>query len=127
MTGRTGLAILLGAATALACGADRQRPGPPILTLTLPDGRVATSPDTISITVRAHDDNGLDSVVVAVLDDVRSLPAFNEFDVFDVLVFAVPGGLAAGDTLVVRGYARDLVGERTFVNDTLTIVAGATR
>lgn len=115
------IALAVALTASAACGGDRQRPGPPILELGLPPGKLVTSPDTFAVSITAQDDNGLDSVVVTFLGDVRSLSVFNEFEVADIVFFTVPAGAAVGDTLEVFGYARDLVGERTFVTDTLLV------
>jgi hypothetical protein len=119
-------AVALGLAAAAACAGDRPRPGPPSVQLELPVGKVITSPDTFTVAVRASDDNGLDSVVVFFLDQFRSLSAFNRVEVSDIVFFFVPEGRAVGDTIDVRGLAVDLVGERTVVADTLTVVADST-
>lgn len=118
------LGVLLLAAVAAACG-DRKRPGPPQLTLELPTDNVVTSPDTFLVRVQAHDDNGLDSVTVTFLNDIRAIPAFDEFDVTDAVIFNVPTGRTPGEALEVFGYARDLLGDRTTVVETLTVATGA--
>ena len=115
------VAVAVALIASAACGGDRQRPGPPTLELGLPPGKLVTSPDTFAVSIRAQDDNGLDSVVVSFLGDVRSLSVFNEFEVADIVIFTVPAGTAVGDTLEMFGYARDLVGERTFIIDTLLV------
>jgi len=116
-----GAALILVALT--GCGGERARPGPPSLTLQLPPGNVVATPDTFAIQVFARDDNGLDSLIVRFLDQTRDVPAFNEREVTDVVLFVVPEGLAVGEVIDVQGYARDLVGERTLVTSSVTVVA----
>ena len=57
--------VCLGAALALACQADRERPGPPRLALTLEQDSVR-SPGVLSGSVRADDVDGLDSLWLTV-------------------------------------------------------------
>jgi hypothetical protein len=80
------------------------------------------SPDTIGISVFAQDDNGLDSVTVTILGRTEELGAFDEVEVADILVWVIPAGLNAGDLIEILGYAKDLVGERTTVTITVTVV-----
>jgi hypothetical protein len=117
------LGLLLGLAALAACGEDRMRPGPPTLVLQLPPGSVVTSPDTFGVRVYARDDNGLDSLVITFLDQVRDISLFNEIEVLDGVFFIVPGGYVVGEVLEVRGLVRDITGERTTVTSSVTVVA----
>lgn len=117
-------AFVLAALAGLgACGGDRPRPGPPLLTLELPPGNVVTSPDTFVVWVRAQDDNGLDSLIISFLDQIRDVPAFNETDVVDGVFFTVPPGREVGELLEVFAYARDLVGAGSRVTTSVTVAA----
>ena len=113
----------LAALTLAACGGERQRPGPPTISLELPVGHVVASPDTFAVGLHARDDNGLDSVVVTFLGERREVFAFNEIEVSDFVVFTVPEGRIVGELVEVEAFARDLVGGRTVTSATLTIVA----
>jgi hypothetical protein len=117
------LAAGLAALALGACTGDRPRPGPPSITLELPVGHVVASPDTFAVGVRAQDDNGLDSVVVTFLGERREVFAFNEIEVVDFVLFAVPEGRIVGELVEVQAFALDLVGGRTITSATLTIVA----
>jgi hypothetical protein len=112
----------LAAASLSGCESDRLRPGPPSLTVEGPAGSTVFSPDTIGISVFAQDDNGLDSVTVTILGRTEELGAFDEVEVADILVWVIPAGLNAGDLIEILGYAKDLVGERTTVTITVTVV-----
>jgi hypothetical protein len=118
------LALTLVAATAVAaCGGDRQRPGPPTISIEVPPGNVVASPDTFAVGVRARDDNGLDSVVVSFLGERRDVFAFSETEIVDAVFFIVPEGRIVGEIVEVQAYALDLVGGRTLTSATLTIIA----
>ena len=106
-----------------ACTDDRQRPGPPTISLEVPIGNVVASPDTFAVRVRARDDNGLDSVVVSFLGERRDLFAFSETEVVDVVFFVVPEGRVVGEIVEVQAYALDLLGGRAVTGATLTIIA----
>jgi hypothetical protein len=122
-TTRVAAAVLLLALA--ACAEDRLRPGPPSLTLEMPPGNTVTSPDTFFVGVRAHDDNGLDSVTVTFLGVTVEVPAFDEVDVLDAVRFTVPEGHTPGELLAVEGYAKDRVGDRTTTSGSVTVVAGS--
>lgn len=117
--------LALAALGALAaCDADRLRPGPPALALEMPPGNVVTSPDTFLVGIVARDDNGLDSLVITFLDQVRDVAVFDDIEVVDGVFFVVPEGYAVGEVLEVSGLARDLVGERTTVTASVTVASG---
>lgn len=113
--------VLVWLALLSACGEDRLRPGPPTLVLEMPPGSVVTSPDTFVVGIYARDDNGLDSLVVRFLDQVRDISVFNEIEVVDGVFFVVPDGYTVGEVIEVSGFVRDLVGERTSVTGSVTV------
>jgi hypothetical protein len=119
----TALRLMLCLAALTGCGEDRLRPGPPALVLEMPPGSVVTSPDTFVVGIYARDDNGLDSLVVTFLDQVRDISVFDEIEVLDGVFFIVPDGYVVGEVLEVRGVARDLVGERTTATGSVTVAA----
>jgi hypothetical protein len=112
-----GLLVLLAA----ACG-ERKRPGPPSLTLDAPPESVVTSPDTFAVGIHASDDNGLDSIVVSFLDQVRGIDAFEELQLTDFVTFVVPSGYMPGTVLDIIGVARDLTGEQISTTVKVTVV-----
>lgn len=118
------LLVALAAAGALsgACTPDRLRPGPPRLVITGPEGSTVTSPDTTGIEVFAQDDNGLDSVTVTILGQTVELDAFDLVELHDILFWPIPEGLSPGTLIEITGYAKDLVGERTTVTTSVTVV-----
>jgi hypothetical protein len=124
--------LLVGAALLVAlvaaCG-ERKRPGPPSLTLDPPPGAVVTSPDTFAVGIHANDDNGLDSILVSFLDQVRGIDAFEELQLVDFVTFVVPSGYAPGAVLDIIGVARDLTGGQVSTTISVTVVdsSGAQR
>ena len=124
MRAHLGLASLAVAAACLdGCISDRLRPGPPSLSIELPPGATVFSPDTLGLAVRAHDDNGLDSVTVTILGRTEEANAFNRVDVVDGFLFPIPEGLIPGQLVEITGYAKDLVGDRTTVTTSVTVIA----
>jgi hypothetical protein len=119
---RPALPLLILTAALAACKPERLRPGPPSLVIEGPDGSTVFSPDTIGISVFARDDNGLDSVTITVLGRTEELGAFDRVEVSDVFIWQIPPGLAAGELVEILGYAKDLVGERTSVTTSVTVV-----
>jgi hypothetical protein len=120
-------AVLGLAATAVwlgGCKSDRLRPGPPTLTIELPPGATVYSPDTLGLVVRAHDDNGLDSVTVTILGRTEEvLGAFNEMDAVGVFIWPIPDGLPPGTLVEILARAKDLVGDRTTTTASVTVIA----
>lgn len=114
------------AATAIllagGCTPERLRPGPPSLVVEGPEGSTVFSPDTVGISVFARDDNGLDSVTVTILGRTEELGAFDRVEVSDIFIWPIPAGLPAGELIEIQGYAKDLVGERTVVTTSVTVV-----
>lgn len=118
------LVLAAGAAlSALACQTDRDRPGPPRLSITLVQDSVH-SPDTLTGTLRAEDVDGIDSVWLSV-DSAPPLGADGLLDQTFLATFRadVPGGHVLGDRISVRFTARDISG---FVGglDTFVVVKG---
>jgi hypothetical protein len=102
-----------------ACLAERPRPGPPQVTVTLDKIRVR-SPDTLTGTLRAQDAAGIDSVWIT----LEFTPQFGTDGLMQTDFRApfrtfIPTGYGTGTRLMLRVAARDLdgfVGERdTFV------------
>jgi hypothetical protein len=87
-----------------------------------PEGSTVFSPDTVGIAVFARDDNGLDSVTITVLGRTEELGAFDRVEISDVFIWPIPAGLRAGELVEILGYAKDLVGERTFVTASVTVI-----
>lgn len=126
MTRRAPRAVLLAAGAALvalACQTNRDRPGPPRLSITLTQDSVH-SPDTLTGTLRADDVDGIDSVWLSV-DSAPPLGADGALDQTFLATFRadVPSGHVLGDRVSVRFTARDISG---FVGglDTFVVVKG---
>jgi len=119
------VAVLAGLATsaALACQTDRDRPGPPLLSLTINEDSVQ-SPDTVTGTLRADDRDGLDSIWLTV-DSAPPLAADGLLEATFLATFraGVRGGHVLGDRVSIRFTARDITG---FVGglDTFVVVKG---
>ena len=118
------VALAAGAAlSALACQTDRDRPGPPRLSITLAQDSVH-SPDTLTGTLRAEDVDGIDSIWLSV-DSAPPLGADGLLDQTFLATFRadVPSGHVLGDRVSVRFTARDISG---FVGglDTFVVVKG---
>ena len=119
------VAVLAGlaAAAALACQTNRDRPGPPRLSLTINEDSVQ-SPDTVTGSLRADDLDGIDSIWLT----VDSAPPLAEDGLLEATFIAtfragVRGGHALGDRVSIRFTARDITG---YVGglDTFVIVKG---
>ncbi len=123
MTPRARLAVhaacglwLAASCLAASCLTERPRPAPPTIAITLDKTTVQSRnapapPDTLTVTVRAADPDGIDSAWVQ-LDGDPPLGADGLLDPvlegpFRVLV---PGGFLQGTTLPVRVRARDVAG-----------------
>ena len=113
----------LGAAAALGCQTDRDRPGPPRLAITLDQDSVL-SPDTLTGSVRADDPDGIDSIWLSV-DSELPLGADGLLDPSFLAPFraGVRNGHVPGDRVVVQLSGRDLSGYLS-VLDTFVIVRG---
>ena len=119
------VAVLMGlaAGAALACQTDRDRPGPPRLSLTINEDSVL-SPDTVTGSLRADDLDGIDSIWLTV-DAAPPLAADGLLESTFLATFraGVRGGHVLGDRISIRFTARDITG---FVGglDTFVIVKG---
>jgi len=115
-----------GLCVTAACLTERPRPSPPTLALSLNKttvkSRSTPAPDTLVVTVRAEDEDGIDSVWVqlaqeapvgadGLLDPVLEGP-------FRVIV---PPGLGTGTMLRVKVQARDVVGFRSERDTSVTV------
>ncbi len=107
---RLSVLICLGVATALACQTDRDRPGPPRLTITFDQDSVR-SPDTLTGSVRADDPDGIDSIWLSV-DSAAPLGADGLLDPTFLATFraGIRNGHVFGDQVVVQLSGRDLTG-----------------
>lgn len=112
--------LVAGAAT-FACQADRDRPGPPRLAITIDDDSVH-SPDTLTGALRADDPDGIDSVWLSV-DSAPPLGADGLLEPTFLASFhaAIRNGHVLGDHVPVQFSARDLAGY-VGVLDTFVVV-----
>jgi hypothetical protein len=121
--GRLAWLAALGLAGGLACQSDRDRPGPPRLSITIDQDSVH-SPDSLTGQVRADDADGIDSVWLSI-DAAPPLGADGLLEQTFIGTFrgAVPGGHVLGDHIPVRLTARDISG---YVGglDTFVVVKG---
>ena len=117
------LALAVAAVAALAnCSPNRTRPGPPRLTVDIPDGTSVFSPDTFVVEVLAVDADGLDSLTVLWGNQLLEFdPGFNIEATASVELF-VPQNLAAGTILTVWVRARDVYGQASDEIVSLTVV-----
>jgi hypothetical protein len=104
------------------CLEDRPRPAPPTLEITLSKDTVR-SPDTLIVTVRVDDPDGIDSVWVSVDSVLRGDDAFFERTYQSAIRFTIRNGHVLGDQIPVRLQARDVVGF-TGVLEKVVIVRG---
>ena len=107
-----------GLCLAAACLTERPRPAPPTLALSLDKttvkSRSTPAPDTLVVTVRAADEDGIDSVWVQLAQD----PPVGADGLLDPVLegpfrLTVPPGLGSGMVLPVKVQARDVVGFRS--------------
>jgi hypothetical protein len=118
---KTALAAIL-VVSATACLSERERPSPPLVSVTLSDNSV-TSPDTLRGTVRAEDPDGIDSLWVTL--DTQQRAGTDGFFQRTVLVpfrLDVPPGLSPGTILDIRLEARDIVGFRSILDTLVTVI-----
>jgi hypothetical protein len=120
---RVAVLVCLGAAAALACQTDRDRPGPPRLAITLDQDSVL-SPDTLTGSVRADDPDGIDSIWLSV-DSAAPLGADGLLDPTFLATFraGIRNGHVLGDRVTVQLSGSDLSGY-TSVLDTYVVVRG---
>lgn len=107
---RLGLIGLVAGVATSACQADRDRPGPPRLSITI-DHDSVQSPDTLTGAFRAEDGDGIDSVWLSVdsappiAEDGRLEPTF-----LGSFRTAIRSGHPSGDHVSILLSARDLAG-----------------
>ena len=120
---RTAILLGLTAGAALACQTNRDRPGPPRLSITLNEDSVG-SPDTLTGSLRADDLDGIDSIWLTV-DSAPPLAGDGLLEATFIATFraGIRGGHVLGDHVTIRLTARDLSG---YVGglDTFVIVKG---
>ncbi|HEY7684823.1 MAG TPA: hypothetical protein VH833_01830 [Gemmatimonadales bacterium] len=118
---RVAVLVSLFATGALGCQTDRDRPGPPRLSITLDQDSVL-SPDTLTGLVRADDPDGIDSIWLSV-DSAPPLGADGALDPTFLATFraGIRNGHVLGDRVVVQLSGRDL-GGYTGVLDTFVVV-----
>lgn len=118
-------AILIGMAVSavIACQTNRDRPGPPRLSITIDQDSVG-SPDTLTGSLRADDPDGIDSVWLSV-DSEPPLGGDGLLEATFIATFraGVRGGHVLGDRVTIHFTARDVSG---YVGglDTSVIVKG---
>jgi hypothetical protein len=113
----------VGALALLACQVNRDRPGPPRISITLDQDSVH-SPDTLTGSLRADDPDGIDSIWLS----VDSAPPIGEDGLFQRTFLAtfragIRSGHVLGDRVSVRFSARDISGF-TGGLDTFVVVRG---
>jgi hypothetical protein len=120
---RIGLIGLIAGAATLACQADRERPGPPRLSITI-DRDSVQSPDTLTGSFRAQDAEGIDSVWLSV-DSAPSIAQDGRLEPNFLAAFraAIRSGHLPGDRVAVALSARDVSGF-TGGLDTFVVVKG---
>lgn len=114
------LAALI-AAGALGCGEDRPRPGPPVLSIHFEHDSVNT-PDTLRGTVKAEDNQGIDSIWMQVgLQPEVGVDGGLQFTFEAPFFFTVDSGLSPGAKLSVQVRGRDIAGYSD-VLDTFVVI-----
>lgn len=81
-----------------------------------------TSPDTLTGTVRAEDNDGIDSVWVTVDTERAGEDGFFETVLIAPFRFIIPPGLPANRVLPVRVEARDIAGFSTTLDTIVRVV-----
>ena len=118
--------VACGLCLAAGCLTERPRPAPPTLALSLSKttvkSRSTPAPDTLVVTVRAEDADGIDSVWVELAQE----PPVGADGLLDTVLegpfrLTVPSGVATGTTLPVRVQARDVVGFRSERDTSVTV------
>lgn len=107
---RVGVVCGVGTLAAAACQVNRERPGPPRVTVTIDQDSVA-SPDTLTGSVEADDPDGLDSIWIS----VDSAPPVGLDGLFKATLMTrfqgtVRGGHQPGDRVPLSVRARDISG-----------------
>jgi hypothetical protein len=115
------VAALAATASLSACLSERPRPAPPLLRVTLNPANV-TSPDTLTGTLRAEDQDGIDSVWVNLDTQHAGVDGFFDRVVTGNFRFTIPAGLATGSILDLHIEARDVVGFTSTVDTSVTVI-----
>lgn len=109
------------AALALGCGEDRPRPGPPILSIQFQRDSLK-SPDTLRGTIRAVDNQGIDSLWMQVAGQPEvGVDGGLQLTFEAPFLFLIDSGLSPGAKVAVALRARDIAGY-TDVLDTFVVV-----
>ena len=104
------------------CETSRTRPGPPTVTIDPPAGSTVFSPDTLDFSVLVQDPDGIDSVIVTVLDTTKGFNADFNTEATVQISILVPSGLTPGTILKILARARDLTGESTLDSASVTVI-----
>jgi len=106
---------------ASACFSERDRPAPPVLSITLNKPTV-TSPGTISGSIASSDPDGLDSIWLDV-DSTRVNGWNGSFYTQFTTTFLVttPSGLTQGTRVPIRVSARDVTGFVGLLDTAVTV------
>jgi hypothetical protein len=106
----------------VACEPSRSRPGPPRVTIDIPNGTSVFSPDSFVVNFSAVDDDGLDSLVLRWRTLIFDINTEFRVEASASRTLLVPPGLPPGATLLLRVGARDLVGQTTEEFRTITVL-----
>lgn len=109
------------AALALGCGEDRPRPGPPVLSIHFHRDSVNT-PDTLSGTIKAVDNEGIDSLWMQVGTQPEvGVNGGLQFTFEAPFLFLIDSGLSPGARIAVQVRGRDIAGYAD-VLDTFVVI-----
>jgi hypothetical protein len=108
-------------ALAAACFGERERPAPPRLELLLTRHTVR-SPDQLTMTVRARDPDGLDSLWLRFDQREDGIDGLLDQTLEAQLTMPVRSGHAQGTALELRLRGRDLAGFSDTVWDTVVVM-----
>jgi hypothetical protein len=116
--------VCLAASLLASCLSERPRPGPPTIALSLNKRTVQSRnpPDTLVVTVRVEDGDGIDSVWV----QLGSEPPLGADGLFDRVLegpfrVLIPAGLPPGQVLVLKLEARDVAGFKAQRDTSVTV------
>jgi hypothetical protein len=119
--------VCLATSLVASCLSERPRPGPPTIALSLNkrtvQSRAQPNPDTLVVTVRVEDGDGIDSVWV----QLGSEPPLGADGLFDRVLegpfrILIPAGLPPGQVLAVKLEARDVAGFKAQRDTSVTVV-----
>jgi hypothetical protein len=94
---------------AAACYEERDRPGPPLLSITL-DQTEVDSPDTLTGRLRATDVDGIDSLWLVVDTTRFGIEGFLVDEIEGPFAVEIPAGRSPGEAIPLILEARDLLG-----------------